>query len=258
MSITSQIDDPDADVPVLSEQTRREYLHAMGIVSWLPKDEPWLSIIESEKPPVTAIDESASVVSLSIENKTMQRTELSVEKTVNPTEIVDNDSYPAKAQFLRVVNWRNQSTQSDSVKTVLVICRHKIDEPASSFSRANSPSQFMLDYIAALLEISKCKGIDLNVQLAHLSQVGLTDDSVSFNEGLEKSKPDLVLILGDETLKQFVQDSDDVSLFRGKSIALNKTVSACTSYHPYTLIQEPTLKRLAFEDLVQLVDCLNA
>jgi len=280
MSEASVKNVPSCDALLLSEQDRREYLRAMGIVSWLPKAEPWQAIVANE---VVGDEVGGSKVSKNeissteIEEKPFKSDNLlinepasrfeanskntvcpTVEEVIKPTKQVDGEAYPAASQFLKLINWSNQSTFSSGAKTLLIICRHQVDEPASSFTRSNTPSQFMLDYVNSLTEIAKFKGLDLNIQLAHLSQVGLADGSVSFGAGLEKIQPDLALILGDETVAQFMPQACEVSKLRGKQIALTHKIDACTSYHPYTLIQDPSLKRLAFEDLHLVVACLNA
>jgi len=255
----------------LPEQSRREYLQAMGIVTWLPKDQTWqdsISKIESEhatesspKNVVRSLPKSTSTTMPEPSNlvfATVQNVSDLPEKIQVVSETVDRYVYPAKNQFLKLVNWSHQSTISSQSKRLLVICRHKVDEPANSFARATAPSQFMLDYIKSLIELTRSKGTEIEVQLAHLSQIGFADGSLPFAEGLNQSKPDLVLILGDETITQFVPDTTNVSELRGKQIALSEQLSACVSYHPFTLIQDPSLKRLAFEDLRQLADFFNA
>ena len=265
---------PDSAPEILSEQSRREYLQAMGVVSWLPKDQPWQPIVnvieleqssELEETPIENVDpttlrsiEQSVVQPSEITNQLIQKQSVSMSKDGEASESQDHGDYPAVGQFLKLVNWSNQLTISNQSKRLLVICRHKVDEPANSFARATAPSQFMLDYIKSLVEIMRSTGVEIDVKLAHLSQIGLSDDSQVFAEGLKKSKPDCVLILGDETINQFVPNTSSVAELRGKQIKLNGQLNAFVSYHPFTLIQDPSLKRLAFEDLRQLADFFNA
>jgi len=272
----------DRNSEILSEQSRREYLQAMGVVSWLPKDQPWQRIVNviepeqlSEQPSrhlsepkeatLVKIDlstlrslEESDVLASEITNPLIQKQPISTGKDGEASESQEHGGYPAVSQFLKLVNWSNQLSISNQSKRLLVICRHKVDEPANSFARATAPSQFMLDYIKSLVEIMRSKGVEIDVKLAHLSQIGLSDDSQPFVEGLKESKPDLVLILGDETINQFVPNTSSVAELRGKQIKLNGQLTAFVSYHPFTLIQDPSLKRLAFEDLRQLADFFNS
>jgi len=263
---------------VLPEQSRRKYLQAMGVVSWLPKDKPWPPIVNvlkleqsleqlvdpEQAPPenidplrLRSIEESVAQAS-EIANQPIQKQPISTGKDGEASESLEHGGYPAVSQFLKLVNWSNQLTISNQSKRLLIICRHKVDEPANSFARATAPSQFMQDYIKSLVEIMRSRGVEIDVKLAHLSQIGLSDDSQLFTEGLKKSKPDCVLILGDETINQFVPNTPSVAELRGKQIKLNEQLSAFVSYHPFTLIQDPSLKRLAFEDLRQLADFFSA
>ncbi|MCF6194418.1 MAG: hypothetical protein L3J46_08830 [Kangiellaceae bacterium] len=267
---------------VLPEQSRREYLQAMGVVSWLPKDQSWqpiVSVIEPEQLSEQSLEQLSEREQASTENVDPSMLRPIEESVVQPSEIMnepiqkqpvstgedeeasepqDHADYPAVGQFLKLVNWSNQMTISNQSKRLLVICRHKVDEPANSFARATAPSQFMHDYITSLVEIMRSRGVEIDVKLAHLSQIGLADDSQPFAQGLKKSKPNLVLILGDETINQFVPNTSSVAELRGKQIKLNGQLNAFVSYHPFTLIQDPSLKRLAFEDLRQLADFFNA
>jgi hypothetical protein len=156
------------------------------------------------------------------------------------------------SQYLKMVNWQHEASNHTNARQLLIVCRHQIDQPASSFAKRNSPSQFMLDYINALLNLLHRSPIDLSISLGHLSEAGLSSDSIKMDQILESSKPDLVLVLGDETVNQLANRVSDVAQLRGRTIVLGDKHRALVSYHPFSLIENPSLKSLAMNDLVQI------
>jgi len=160
------------------------------------------------------------------------------------------------SKYLKLVNWTNQNIREENSKKLLIICRHQIDQPANSFARQNSPSQFMLDYINALIGLTAGPSFELRVQLAHLSEAGLGNDSIAMDEVLDDSKPDLVLILGDETAAHLLDQKADVASLRGRLVSLGQNQNAMVSYHPYSLIENSGLKSLALDDLTVLANYL--
>jgi hypothetical protein len=162
----------------------------------------------------------------------------------------------ASNKYLKLVSWTNQTIKEENSKNILIICRHQIDQPANSFARVNSPSQFMLDYINALIGLLPELSFELKIQLAHLSEAGLGKDSSPMDEVLGDCKPDLVLLLGDETAAHLLDKQADVASLRGRLVELEQNHQALVSYHPFSMIENPALKSLALEDLSNLVSYL--
>ncbi len=160
-------------------------------------------------------------------------------------------------KFLKLVNWTNQTIKEENSKKLLIICRHQIDQPASSFARPNSPSQFMLDYINALSGFIQEQTFELNISMAHLSEAGLSKDSVPMADILQQQSPDLILILGDETVSHLLDKQANVASLRGQLVELEQQNKAIVSYHPFSMIENPSLKSLALEDLSILASCFN-
>ncbi len=160
------------------------------------------------------------------------------------------------SQYLKLVSWTNQTIKEENSKSILIICRHQIDQPANSFARANSPSQFMLDYINALIGLLPELSFELKIQLAHLSEAGLGKDSSPMDEVLGDCRPDMVLLLGDETVAHLLNKQADVANLRGRLVELEQNYQALVSYHPFSMIENPALKSLALEDLSNLINYL--
>ena len=144
-----------------------------------------------------------------------------------------------------------------AVKKVMIICRHQIDQPANSFARMNGPSQFMTDYIAALNALLDNSDTQVSIQLAHLSAAGLSADSQPLSEVLSDCQPDLILALGEETINQLFGEELSVASARGKLNSIEERYKVLSSYHPFSLIKNPSLKRLALEDLVLISQLLT-
>ena len=159
-------------------------------------------------------------------------------------------------QFLKVLNWSNHVLAEENAKSLLIICRHQVDQPANSFARVSTPSQFMMDYINALTAANEGK-LEIKVQLAQLSAAGLSEDSVPLSTVLQQNKPHLVLVLGEETVGHLFGDKLSVAELRGQLNQLEQSYDSLVSYHPFSLIQNPALKRLAFEDLSLVSERLN-
>jgi|GEM_PF-2175161 len=296
----------------LTEAERLAYLDAMDITVWVPRDQPEplneeapvaefvesQVVTESNEEPVTTTSvypnsnfepapelkpkgEAASVEQLA--------EELAIEKQVNENQLeqaqsVENKTVESKhtersKRFLKMINWRS-APQSKANKKLLVICRHHKDQPAHSFARPHSPSQFMLDYINTingLLESvnsnsssnssknfnhSDVDKSELQIQMAHLTEAGLGNDDLPMSQVVDEIKPDLILLLGDESISHLFNTNSQVAEFRGKlhDLSDNLTTAQCKaviSYHPYSLIMNPALKKLALEDLSLLVNILN-
>jgi len=150
------------------------------------------------------------------------------------------------AHYLKMVPW---SAGVQSNRSVLIICRHQTDQPAQSFARPNSPSQFMTDYIQALREFLDEEKDDCFIKMGHLSQAGLGKGCADFAEVLKEVKPKLILVLGDETVKELFGKDSEVADLRGRTLTFEPQYHCIVSYHPFSLIKNPALKKLALEDL---------
>ena len=158
------------------------------------------------------------------------------------------------AGFLKIVNW---SSGNEHAPLLLIICRHDPDQPAQSFARPNMPSQFMVDYVSAIQEYLSAAKLEFRIQLAHLTEAGLGENNLPIESVLQQQSPKLVLVLGDEGAAHLLGDEQTVSINRGKQLTILEQVNALVSYHPFTLISQPELKRNALEDLRTLVDFLK-
>lgn len=258
----------------MDEDLRFAYLQAMDVACWVPKD---LNPVEEQPSSQTSIkqlavkpvslvnfesnqqqvDSRASVNAIEIENKEQQVKQENTESR-EQIEKQDNNTRDSQTicfdsnQFLKLVKWSNQTLKEEGAKRLLIICRHQIDQPANSFARSNSPSQFMLDYINTFTTLLDSQSFELQVQMAHLSEAGLGTDSVNMNDVLQQSSPDLILVLGDETVNQLSGTRTQVASHRGRLISLGEQYHCLVSYHPYSLIENPSLKSLAFEDLCHI------
>ncbi|TQV82916.1 hypothetical protein [Aliikangiella coralliicola] len=148
--------------------------------------------------------------------------------------------------YLKLISWRS-TNKAD--KRLLIICRHHKDQPAQSFARSNGPSQFMSDYLKALQEYVAVSGAEIEMRLAHLTEAGLGSDCEPMTQKLTELKPDLVLVLGEEGVRHLFDKDATVSEQRGKLQQMEGGFEALVSYHPYSLISDPPLKRNALEDL---------
>jgi hypothetical protein len=153
------------------------------------------------------------------------------------------------SHFLKQVSWSNRVLSEENAKSIMIICRHQVDQPANSFARINSPSQFMMDFINALNHFVANDNFELKIQLAHLSAAGLSEDSVPLSHAINSTRPELMIILGDETVNHLLGDSMEVATCRGQIHQIEDGTKVLVSYHPFSLIENPSLKRLAYEDL---------
>jgi hypothetical protein len=153
------------------------------------------------------------------------------------------------SHFLKQVSWSNRVLSEENAKSIMIVCRHQVDQPANSFARVNSPSQFMMDFINALNHFVANDNFELKIQLAHLSAAGLSEDSVPLSQAVNSTRPELMLILGDETVSHLLGDSMEVATCRGQIHQIEDGTKVLVSYHPFSLIENPSLKRLAYEDL---------
>ncbi len=269
----------------LAEDERLAYLQAMDIPVWVLREEPLNEdLVDEECTPEQSIESEQQAASSQNPNSepelTQQITEEPLVEETNQVEIPALEpseqeiSYVANC-FLKMVNWQSKSNAD---KSLLIICRHQIDQPAQSFARPNGPSQFMSDYIQAINELIIHENFEIQVQLAHLTEAGLGNDNQPLQKTLNEINPDLILLLGEESIKLLFNSQQDVAQLRGKlkNIGLLKknndqqieklseiesdqqvNPKILVSYHPYTLIENPPLKKLALEDLSLLIKVLK-
>lgn len=279
----------------LSEALRYEYLQAMGITQWVPRteevdseeayadqvtaksSEAVVDHSETDLKPASAEGDMSTAVESIIseanqkENKPKAETRndaslpVSSESQVSSMNNTDQnfagteqsvaEKTSAVKHFLKVVSW---GETHDGEQTVMIICRHQKDQPAQSFARANSPSQFMLDYIQAFKEILGDSYASPRMHLSHLSQAGLGQDCQQMEEVMAQVTPNCVLLLGDETVAELLGPEANVVNQRGQRLFLSEATPALVSYHPFSLIENPQLKPLALEDLKLLGSVLKA
>lgn len=264
----SRVDSSNDNHWEMTESEKFDYLQAMSVTQWLPIDFQFetLEILNAEKGDPEASETKHSLDKLDSSVKGNQ-----AGTTIDESNKDSRADLPVFGQYLKLVNWSNRSTDIDRSKKVLIICRHQTDQPANSFAGKSGPSLFMLDYINGLSSLASERGLAVDIQIAHLSQLGLTDDSKTFREGINDAQPDVLFVLGEETVSQISPlsgaeqqlamsegiEKNYVASLRGKTLTVESELTAQVSYHPYTLIKEPKLKPLAMEDLVQLVDRLQ-
>ena len=167
----------------------------------------------------------------------------------------------SSAKYMQMVPQQTGSNDNNSMieKNVLIICRHKIDQPANSFASKRGPSNFMQDYLKALVEFGLQNNLRISIQLAHLATAGLGESSITIESYFEKQQPDCSLVLGDETVENLIDKSSDVKSIRCRlnKFSFNANAEAIASYHPFDLISNPRLKSLAYEDIQFLVSHLS-
>ena len=100
------------------------------------------------------------------------------------------------------------------------------------------------------------------MQLAHLTEAGLGSDAQPMPETVAKLAPDLILMLGDKSVHHLLSSESDVAENRGKLLDIkhlsgHSSCKAIVSYHPFTLIKNPPLKKLALEDLGFVVNVIK-
>ena len=270
----------NAHLNTLNEADRFAYLQAMEVPLWVPRDceitehtslatqqvqpgqltdsveshtadkaEAYSTITPNSEG--NAVSQAADQInSLKQSSPALEEDISQIQNKVDANETLDNashtDSSNQVSHYLKMVPW---SVGSENSQTILIVCRHQKDQPAQSFARANSPSQFMSDYIQALRELLDDENDDCFIRLGHLAQAGLGSDCVSLNEVIEQLKPKVVLLLGEETVKELYGDKDDIASLRGRLLPVQEQKAGLVSYHPFSLIKNPSLKRLALEDL---------
>ena len=162
----------------LTDEMRHAYLQAMDITHWVPKDQLAISVIPSfESESIQEQSDNSQPQNQIQVNQTVhdEHAEDRVLVQVQPENIADgvetvieqiktqetaqqviveqqapiNKSTQINS-YLKLVNWKSSV---NSGKSLLIICRHDRDQPAQSFAKANTPSQFMNDYLQALNDL---------------------------------------------------------------------------------------------------------
>ncbi|MDQ7050291.1 MAG: hypothetical protein Q9M92_12465 [Enterobacterales bacterium] len=296
------MNNPVESSEVLNARQHREYLAAMAIEWWIPKDQAIemeaLSLVDSAPDKIIEVESTGKASggplsagsSSAIDSDSNQ--DLDLDSKQEPAKVLDSNTaqkpVPAQTtnsttetldidieldpsqvcfstkQSLKMVNW--QSSSSEESKNLLIICRHKTDQPANSFAQKNSPSRFMQSYISALSRFNSESAAnapqsqpehDFSFHFAHLAEAGIGDNNLQLVDVLQRIKPDLVLVLGDESMLQLSGHAIPVASLRGRLIEMNG-FKAVVSYHPYSLIKNPKLKVNAYEDLVFIYQYLTS
>lgn len=254
----------------MTEKLRLEYLSEMQITSWELREPFKLPDLACD----VVIDSNSDELNAQAEAND-KVFELPKEKmadlTSKPEPSKPAPSKVEKNQYLNLVKWSSakytqiipeQTGSHDNSrmfeKNILIICRHKIDQPANSFASKRGPSNFMQDYLKTLVEFGLQNNLRINIQLAHLAEAGLGESSITIKSYFEKQPPDFSLVLGDETVENLIDKSSDVKSIRCRLNRLSFTTNAnaIASYHPFDLISNPRLKSLAYEDIQFLINHL--
>lgn len=195
---------------------------------------------------------SSLLLDESLDSRTLENSKVVSRVVIDPLELVFNPE-----QQIKLLSWSNQNLKDEGAKKLLILCRHQVDQPANSFARSNEPSQFMQDYINSLLALVEEQPFGVQVQLAHLTQAGLGSKNLSLKSFLENAKIDLVLVLGDETIKQLSHSQIETAKLRSRFISLGNQ-KAIVSYHPFSMIKNSSLKPLAMEDINLIAHYLSS
>jgi hypothetical protein len=246
----------------LDETLRCAYLEAMDVPLWIPRDTPEIEVISPSAETKTDASEAHESSALAQALNPNHNTEVvKTEKTTNKKQPISQPEQQrvqtqssSSTQYLKLVS---HSSASDADKQILVICRHSKDQIAQTFVANRRPSRFMQDYTQAITDLLKRKsdGITINIQLAQSVETALSDDCEPIEQVFQALKPDLILLLGDESLRYLLGLNNQLAEVRGKLHHLQST-PAVVSYHPDALIKNPQLKKLAQEDLSFIVNLL--
>lgn len=234
-----------------------------GIASSVPSENSADAAKRSQEDDSNRADMNPEVDSQAPERKNtdpyVAQTETAINNNSGMETISENekDTRPKNKHFLKRVNWSNPVLSEENAKSLLIVCRHQKDQPANSFARPSSPSQFMMDFINALVSMAENQKTEFKVQLAHLSAAGLSDDCVPLSQVMKDCRPDLILTLGDETVNYLINEDTTVAKLRGQLNRIDNEYDSIASYHPYSLIKNPSLKKLALEDLSLVCDILT-
>ena len=282
---------------LLSESVRLQYLNAMDVTPWVLR-KPFAEVVSEieivneinlradtadyvvkdkiENTPVLDVNQGdeqlqkksdTQIETANKENVNLDRRELIIEKEpVKPKEQDKKTAY-----YLKLVKWEsdilfqaqasvNGLHQNTNLKdkTLLIVCRHKVNQPANSFANQQSPSRFMQDYLKIIIELGLQNNLRLNIKLAHLAEAGIGQSTILLETYLEGDKPDLTLALGEESVINLLGISKGLIETRCRLNKFNSSINTnqnlIVSYHPFDLISNPRLKALAFEDIKF---CLN-
>lgn len=242
--------EPTKDKPLAEKKTTPE-----ALITELDQNK---STGDSEQP--TSNTEPSANTELSADTEPSANTEHSansepqanLESTVTKAPTVnvktsENAQEPTLPGYLNMINWQKGM---EGGSKVLLICRHDKDQPAQSFARKNSPSEFMQDLIRAFEAILSTMNKETSFHLAHYTEAGLGENCQPMGQQLNSLKPDLIILLGEESVKQAFGDSVDVARLRGKKQLLGDQFNSIVTYHPFELINNPALKKLAMQDLL--------
>ena len=200
------------------------------------------------------LDTSREQAIVSTEESQPELSQPETNQAAGHSDVIESNNDPINdknknSHFLKQVSWSNRVLSEENAKSLMIVCRHQVDQPANSFARISSPSQFMMDYINTLNHFCDISNTEVQIQLAHLSAAGLSEDCIPLSQAVANNQPQLMLILGDETVSHLLGESMEVATCRGQIHQLEDGTKVLVSYHPFSLISNPSLKRLAFEDI---------
>ena len=153
-----------------------------------------------------------------------------------------------------MVNW---PFSNEGESKLLILCRHHKDQPAQSFAAPTGPSQFMIDYLSAIKQATvKFEG-GLDISMGHLTEAGIGRGHQPFSQKVEEIAPVLILLMGEEAVRHMLGENLNVAQMRMR-VHQQHGVNLVVTYHPFELISQPALKKLALEDIYFIQQVLNA
>ncbi len=238
----------------LSSKQRAEYLKSMGITQWVPKQSLALAKepFDEQVDRLDQVPEKTEHSDRAISKMDKQKnTEIKQDKPLIENGNTDNEQITQ----VQTNEWGGFIKQVksplilESKNKLLVLCRHHKDQPAQSFANPHGLSLFMQDYIKSLSYTLQKQAIEAELSLGHLTEAGLGSEHIPFRQHIDQLKPKLTLIMGEEAVKQLIGTNYSVATLRGKKHQILNELDIIATYHPYELITQPALKRLAFEDI---------
>jgi hypothetical protein len=212
-----------------------------------------------------------------------QSTFLPVEKTntfedFNTLRIESLDETLLKGKnkhYLKLVHWKQTSPFSETLynplypshfsrRKLLIICRHHVNQPANTFANQDVPSPLMMDYLQTIIDLAYQHSINIDIQLAHLTEAGL-GKSESMVDYLKSYQANHLFLLGEETIQRLYGEQNietkkrNISSMRLKinSVILNNkavdSLKTSVSYHPFDLMNQPQHKPFAYQDIHYLI-----
>jgi len=259
--INSTMDERAAET---SPITWLQYLEAMQVPVWVERSNlpAFMGCIEqsgesmAEAPSTKPVHSQVAEPEITGEEKSQP-----VPERV-PTDATTEDNLTGETTspwYFKLVNWRQLKEDNAQGKPVklIVVCRSSTEQPSASFAGKSGPGWFMSDYLKALQACMQPQ-IHLDIQLAHLSATTINDDRVSVDAHLKTQQPDFIWVMADQAAAQLFSGAEIAQLRQQVLSFVGSDVPCMLSYHPYTLISEPKLKRLVMQDFATLKQNLLA